>query len=54
MGPFTEGPIPEVRMPCGPGAGLDGKRLLRDSSGDTQPDWKPLGLGQVIYQVWPR
>lgn len=35
MGRFTAGPLPEVRMPCGPVAGIDGKRhLQRPSSED--------------------
>lgn len=31
-GPFTVAPIPEVRMPCGLVAGLDGERFLWEPS----------------------
>lgn len=41
MGPFTMGPIPEVRMPCGPLAGPDGEG---PGVRTHKQDWKPLGI----------
>lgn len=46
MGPFTVGPVPEVRMRCGPVAGLDGERLLQKPGCENTQDWKPQGIGR--------
>lgn len=47
MGPFTVGPVPEVRMRCGPVAGLGGERLLqKPGCEDALRTGSPRGTGR--------